>query len=430
MFPEVYHVKKVHKKAPIEVSVPGSKSITNRALLIAALASGKSELKGILLSDDSRYFLKALLDLGFEVETDEERCTATVTGLGGSVPKSTGKTVYVGSAGTAARFLSAYLGLSKGRFRLDSSEQMKKRPMKELLVALEELGAEISYAEEEYHFPFEIGCNKWKTHEVTIDVDKSSQFLSALLIVSVLSDEDFTIHVAGSHGMAYVEMTVRMMEQFGVRVERPDAQTFIIPAGQHYRAMEYGIEPDLSAACYFYAMSPVLGVTAKVRDVHMGCMQGDVQFLEVLRDMGCSLTDEPDGVLVLPPADGVIKGGTWNLSGFSDQALTLAAIAPFADSPVTIANVGHIRMQECDRIHAIQKNLSAMGISCTEQEGTITIEPGTPHSTSIETFDDHRVAMAFSIPGLVTEGIEIQNPSCCRKTFERYFEVLETAVYA
>jgi 3-phosphoshikimate 1-carboxyvinyltransferase len=159
-------------------------------------------------------------------------------------------------------------------------------------------------------------------------------------------------------------------------------------------------------------------------------MQGDVQFLDVLRDMGCSLTDEPDGVLVLPPADGVIKGGTWNLSGFSDQALTLAAIAPFADSPVTIANVGHIRMQECDRIHAIQKNLSAMGISCTEQDGTITIEPGTPHGASIETYDDHRVAMAFSIPGLVTEGIEIQNPSCCRKTFERYFEVLEAALYA
>jgi 3-phosphoshikimate 1-carboxyvinyltransferase len=439
---EVYKVKRVQNPHPVEVSVPGSKSITNRALLIAALAEGKSVLNGVLFYDDSRHFLQALIDLGFEVEIEEADCTVTVTGCGGAIPSCKEKMggsgsakgaadqkIYVGSAGTAARFLSAYLGLSKGRFWIDSSEQMKKRPMEELLVALEELGAVIEYKEVPFHFPFVIGCKAWAKHEVTIDVDKSSQFLSALLIVSVLSDADFTIHVAGSHGMAYVEMTVRMMEQFGVQVIRPDAATFVIPAGQHYRSMDYVIEPDLSAACYFYAMSPILKVPVKVQNVHMECMQGDIRFLNVLEDMGCCMTEERDGVRVFPPEDGVLKGGAWDLSGFSDQTLTLAAIAPFADSAVTIAHVGHIRMQECDRIQAILHNLDAIGISCREADGTITIEPGTPHGALIETYEDHRVAMAFTIPGLAVDGIEIENPSCCRKTFERYFEVLEDVLY-
>jgi 3-phosphoshikimate 1-carboxyvinyltransferase len=436
MLPEEYNVITVKNPRPVEVSVPGSKSITNRALLLAAMADGKSVLEGVLFSDDSRYFLQALIDLGFEVDVDEAHCTVTVTGCGGKVPHISNseepsvREIYVGSAGTAARFLTAYLGLSKGRFLLRSSDQMKKRPMKELLAALEALGAVIAYKEEPYHFPFEIGCTAWKTHETTVDVEKSSQFLSALLIVSVLSAEDFTIHVAGSHGMAYVEMTVQMMEQFGVRVLRPDAHTFVVPAGQHYHALEYPVEPDVSAACYFYAMSPLLNVPAMVRGVHRDCMQGDIRFLEVLEDMGCSVTDTADGVKVLPPPDGVVKGGVWDLSGFSDQTLTLASIAPFADAPVTISHVGHIRMQECDRIHAILHNLRAMGISCIEEDGAIFIEPGKPQAAVIETYEDHRVAMAFTLPGLVSEGIVIKNPACCRKTFERYFDVLEEVLYS
>lgn len=431
MLPEIYHVKKVNHPRPIEVSVPGSKSITNRALLIAALADGISTLKGVLFSDDSRHFLQALIDLGFEVTIDEAACEVTVVGCGGIVPCSVAADagqshrIYVGSAGTAARFLTAYLGLSKGTFLMDASEQMKKRPMKELLFALSELGSAISYEEEAYHFPYIIGLDNWRTHEVTVDVEKSSQFLSALLIVSVLSDEDFTIHVSGNHGMAYVEMTMKMMRQFGVNVKQLDAHNFLIPAGQHYHSMEYDIEPDLSAACYFYAMSPILHVPAKVKGVHLDCMQGDIQFLSVLEDMGCQIQEKKDGVCVLPP-EGIMKGGEWDLSSFSDQTLTLAAIAPFAAGRVVIKKVGHIRLQECDRIEAILHNLSQMGIACSEEYGTIVIEPGTIHGARMETFEDHRVAMAFSIPGLVQEGVEIVNPSCCRKTFERYFEVLES----
>lgn len=447
MLPEKYEIPVVKKAHSIEVTVPGSKSITNRALLIAALAEGKSVIKGILFSDDSRHFLKALIDLGFMVEIDEDNKMVAIEGCGGKIPKQEAS-IYVGSAGTAARFLTALLGLSNGRYKIDASEQMKKRPMKELLVALSDMGAQIEYLEEEFHFPFMIGCPKWKKQEVVVDVDKSSQFLSALLISSVLSDKKFKIAVTGTHGMAYVDMTVSMMAQFGAVAKKDEEASkkdtysvaYEIDQKASYHSLVYEVEPDLSAACYFYAMSPILGVPAKVRGVKLDCMQGDIAFLDVLKKMGCTVasSDEvenlgidcfskAEGVCVLPPKDG-LKGGCFDLSAFSDQTLTLAAIAPFAKEKVEILKVGHIRLQECDRMEAIRRNLSKMGIDCSVGEDNIVIEPGRVLPCEVETFEDHRVAMAFSIPGLVTEGIVIKNPACCRKTFENYFDVLETNV--
>lgn len=441
-----YKMNIVSNPHPIKVSVPGSKSITNRALLIAALANGKSQLKGVLFSDDSRHFVQALIDLGFTVDVDESKKEIAITGESGQIPcvvrqqkvqtagGEVNADIYVGSAGTAARFLTAFLGLSNGRFRIDASEQMRKRPMKELLVALEELGAEILYENEAYHFPFVIGNSSIRKNEIVIDVDKSSQFLSALLISSVLFTHDFVIRVIGRHGMAYVDMTVQMMKQFGVIVGKKtecgtDTAQFLIEAKEHYVSQDYFIEPDVSAACYFYAMAPVLKVSAVVMGVTGDSLQGDIAFLTVLKDMGCNVTTIDGEIAVLPPEHGNLKGGSWDLSTFSDQALTLAALAPFADGKVQIRNVSHIRLQECDRIHAILSNLGTLGIRAEEQNGTITIWPGRIHGGFMETFEDHRVAMAFSLPGLVVEGVEIENYKCCRKTFENYFEVLEERVY-
>lgn len=424
---QTYTVRQA-KRLPIEVEVPGSKSITNRALLIAALCEGTSVLSGVLFSDDSRHFIQALADLGFPVEADEAHARVTVTGFGGKIPRKDAA-IDVGSAGTAARFLAAYFGLSPGRYQMNSSEQMRRRPMQELLSALESLGAQTEYKEEKYHFPLVIGNPGVTRHEVTVDVDRSSQFLSALLIASVLSDEDFVIHVTGNHGMAYVDMTIAMMAQFGVTVIREGTADFRIPGDAQYRAMEYRIEPDVSAASYFYAMSPVLGVRAHVKHVYGQSLQGDIRFLQVLEQMGCVREETPEGIAILPPPDGKLRGGSFDLSSFSDQALTLAAIACFADSAVTIRGIGHIRYQECDRLQAICKNLEAMGIAAEQQaEDRIVIRPGTPRACRIETYDDHRVAMAFAIPGLVASGIVIENPMCCKKTFENYFEVLEERV--
>lgn len=424
---DTYQVKKIEQPHDIITEVPGSKSITNRALLIAALAEGTSVLHGALFSDDSHHFMQALYDLGFPIHVDEDNKTVTIEGFGGEIPNEEAE-VYVGSAGTAARFLTAFLGLSKGKYRLTASEQMKKRPMKELLVALEEMGSEISYEEEEYCFPFTIGNFQCKKNKITIDVEKSSQFLSALLISLVLLPQNFMIKVSGNHGMSYVSMTMRMMQQFGVGVERTLTGAYRRRHENGYESTEYDIEPDVSAACYFYALAPLLRVKVKVKNVHMDCLQGDIKFLKVLVRMGCKLENEEDGVLMIPPKDKFL-GGSFDLSSFSDQALTLAAIAPFANSKVCMMNIGHIRYQECDRIEAIVKNLAKMGIAAIEQGNNVFILPGTPSACQIETFDDHRVAMAFSLIGTMVEGIEIENPSCTKKTFENYYEVLEESVY-
>jgi len=404
------------------VSVPGSKSITNRALLLAALSDGRCELNGVLFSDDSRHFLNCLVDLGFEVDVCEENRTVVVNGLAGAIPKSEGS-VYVGSAGTAARFIAALLGVSDGVYRLDSSEQMKKRPMRPLLSALSSMGTCIEYHENEGFFPFTLDGRKVFATEITIDIGDSSQFLSALLISSVCFENGLTIHVEGSHGMSYIEMTVKMMEQFGVKVLRPDANTFVVERGQHYHRDSYDIEPDMSAAAYFYSAAAILGVGTVVRGVRKQSLQGDVKLFDVLCDMGCEVAETEDGVMVT--GTGVLRGVDVNMGEFSDQAITVAAVSVFADGDTRITGIGHIRHQESDRIHGIAAELSRMGIEVTEGEDYLVIKPGDPKPALIETYDDHRMAMGFSLVGLRADGIEIYNPLCCRKTFENYFEVLQ-----
>lgn len=417
----------------IIANVPGSKSITNRALLLATLAQGTSTLRGVLFSDDSRHFLKCIQDLGFETTVDEENKIITVTGLGGKVPLKEASQ-YVGSAGTAARFLTAYLGVSQGIYHMDASEQMRKRPMAPLLSSLKELGCEITYENDDQKgfFPFTLKGSGFGKNEITVDIGHSSQFLSALLISSCLSEEDFTVKVQGTHGMSYIEMTCKMMEQFGVLTNHPTSDTFVTAKRQHYHALDYQIEPDVSAACYFYAMAPLLGIPVLVEHVHFDSLQGDVAFLKILEQMGCTLSEQEQGIWVLPPEDS-FHGVTVDMSACSDQAITLAAIAPFADSPTTITGIGHIRFQESDRINAIVTELTGLGIRCeadVHSPGSVTIYPGTPQAGVVKTYDDHRMAMGFSLIGLRTPGIVIDDPKCCRKTFENYFEILEDVISA
>lgn len=426
--PCVFPVKE-HSAAPLRVRVPGSKSITNRALLLAVLADGVSTLHGALFSDDSRHFLQCVSALGFPVKVNEEARRIEVTGLGGRLPQPEAH-LYVGSAGTAARFLTALVGTAEGRFRLDASPQMRRRPMAPLLNTLKELGAEILYEEMEGFFPFTIIGHGFQQHRLAVDISQSSQFLSALLIAAVRSGQDIAIDPIGRHGMSYIAITTKMMEQFGVPVEVPadPAGRFRIPGGRHYQARDYRIEPDVSAACYFYALAPLLGCPVLVEGVHADSMQGDIRFLQLLVQMGCRMAETPEGILLEGPPDGIYQGVTADLSACSDQAITLAALAPFAQTPTTITGIRHIRYQESDRLAAIAAELSRMGISCEEQPDGITIRPGTPKPARIETYDDHRMAMGFSLVGLRAKGIVIDNPGCCRKTFENYFEVLAQAL--
>ena len=424
-----YPVKTQYKKINWHVKVPGSKSMTNRALLMAALADGKTLLKGVLFSDDSRNFLGSLKSLGFAVEADERTKEVTVTGLNGALPVTSGE-IYVGSAGTAARFLTAMLALAEGTFTINASEQMKKRPMKPLFDVLTKMGADITYLEQEGFLPIKIrGIGKTQTNDQTLhimlDISESTQFLSALMLISPMIKQGLHITITSERkDGSYIRITRKMMEQFGAAVEF-DGTNYIMPHGISYKSGTYQIEPDVSAACYFYAAAALTGGRTVVENVTWDCMQGDLKFIKLLEQLGCTIQETASGIEVIGAENGAIKGITVDMKDFSDQTMTLAALAPFAQSPVRIENIGHIRLQESDRIHATATELTRLGIQCEEEESAITIYPGTPKAGVVQTYDDHRIAMAFALIGLRAEGIEIANPMCCKKTFEEYFDVLE-----
>lgn len=423
---ELYEVSPIiqNPKKEIRVTVPGSKSITNRALLLAALSKGKCKVKGILFSDDSRHFLQCLKDLGFEVEISEEKKEATVTGCGGQIPKKEAK-IQVGSAGTAARFLTAMLGMSDGTYEIDASEQMKKRPMDGLFDSLEQLGAKIHYHEKKGFLPVTIQNHGIKAGEVTVDIQKSSQFLSALMISSCKCKEDFMIHIEGSHGMAYIDLTTKMMEQFGGTIKKISDRTYLVPKDMSYEKEEYQVEPDVSAACYFYAMAPLLGRDVLVNHVHLNSTQGDLAFIQLMEQLGCSLEDTSDGIYLKGLNECKYDGVEVDMGAFSDQTMTLAALAPFAQTPTKITGIAHIRYQESNRIQAVKQELTRLGIRVDELEDGLIIYPGKVMPAVIETYEDHRMAMAFTLIGLREKGIKIANPKCCGKTFENYFDIID-----
>lgn len=432
-----YRVKcifgKISSEKLIKVKVPGSKSITNRALLIAALAEGESRLSGALFSNDAKNMISCLNSLGIKTDIDEENETIVVQGCGGRLPvREAG--INVGSAGTAARFITALLAFSGGIYHLDASEQMKKRPMKPLLDALISLGVVISYDEKEGHFPFTLDSREVKGGRISLDTGISSQFLSAVIMTGFLLKNGLRVDISGGReSLPYVDMTVKVMESFGVKVDTVHENglaSYILKEGNGYTAREYNIEPDVSAACYFYAMAEILGCKAQVERVHLDSIQGDIEFVKLLTKMGATLSEENDGIMLQGAENGDYEGLEANLNSFSDQSLTLAAVAAFAKSPVKITGVAHIRLQESDRLLAIKTELARLGIKTEMGEGEITIFPALMDSfeTEIETYEDHRVAMAFALIGLRREGVVIKNPGCSAKTFKDYFKVLERIV--
>ena len=446
-----YKVKK-YLKDDIVAEVPGSKSITNRALLLAAMADGTSRLEGAAFSEDSVHFLNALKELGFTAQADEKKCSVVIEGHGGKIPNKNAK-IYVGSAGTAARFLTAFTAMGDGEYILESSDQMRKRPMLELLEALESLGAEFTWLKDEYTFPMKVkgilygrnsDINSEKKSEmnlngviadkviepkqVDLNIDRSSQFLSALLLVLPIAFDDVTIKMTGTRqARSYVEMTEQMMKQFGhTGIEKLAGDCYRV-RGMKYTALNYNIEPDVSAACYFYALAAATGKRAMVKRMRKDSLQGDMKFIGMLEKMGCEVRWDKgkENNLWLKGPDGKLKGIEVKMSDFSDQALTLAAIAPFADSKVTITGISHIRGQESDRIKVIVDELTKMGISCNELTDGVEIYPGTPKNVEIETYNDHRVAMSFAVTGLAGDGMTILNPECCKKTFAGFFDEID-----
>lgn len=413
------------------VRVPGSKSLTNRALLIAALANGTTRLTNALFSDDSRYFANALKTLGFDVQLDEANHEMTVAGLGGNIPAKQAE-LFIGNAGTAARFLSAFLTLGNGEYILDGDARMRERPIGDLVAALEQLGCDIQPLEKVESGksvcpPIRIFASGLKGGKTKIAGDISSQFLSALLMVAPYAKIPVEIELTTDlNSKPYVDMTITIMKDFGVEVKRDGYQSFMIPLSTfHSPLATFPIESDASAASYFFAAPAICGGTVRVENLSCKSVQGDVNFLDVLVQMGCTIEEADNSILVTRNSS--LRGVDVDMRDIPDTAQTLAAIAPFADSPTRIRGIASARVKETDRIHATCAELARLGVRVEEHEDGMTIYPVEKMRPAIvQTYNDHRMAMAFSLIGLRFDGVTIENPSCVSKTFPNFFEVLET----
>jgi 3-phosphoshikimate 1-carboxyvinyltransferase len=323
------------------------------------------------------------------------------------------------------------LAACKGEYIIDSSEQMKLRPMKPLTDALIRLGCNIEYIEKEGFLPYKINGGNLTGGAISLESEKSSQFTSALLMTGCLHEKDLTIQPTGNEtSKSYIDITLKMMEQFGVRANRTGKGGYVVKTGQSYISREYAIEPDISSACYFYSAAALTGGSVLVKDVYWDSMQGDIKYLDILKKQGCTVNETREGILLKGAVHGIYEGIDVDMNDCSDQAITLAALAPFAASPTVIRNIQHIKYQESNRINAVLTELSKMGIKCGETTDGIIIYPGTPKPASIvETYNDHRIAMAFALIGLRVKDIKIANPSCASKTFENYFDVFERLYY-
>ncbi|HXG23462.1 MAG TPA: 3-phosphoshikimate 1-carboxyvinyltransferase [Chthonomonadales bacterium] len=406
------------------LTLPGSKSITNRALLLAALAEGTSRIENALFSDDTRYMAESLQRLGIDVRANEADAYFEVDGTGGHIPAQEAD-LFIGNAGTAARFLTAFLTLGQGRFRLDGVPRMRARPIGDLLDALVQLGANVHAEFDNGCPPLRIEASRLPGGTARLRADVSSQYLSALLMIAPLTPNGIEITLDGElASRPYVDMTLRMMHDRGVRTERIGYRSFRVPGGQQYHPQLYRVEPDASAASYFFAAAAITGGRVRVEGLGLASIQGDTAFVDILEKMGCTVRKSPDFIEVQGPE--TLRGVDVDMNAISDTVMTLAAIAPFASDPTVIRNVAHIRHKETDRLAALAKELTRLGVEVEESPDGLAIQPMKHlRPAVIETYDDHRMAMSFAITGLRAPGIAIQNPGCVAKTLPDFFQRLE-----
>ncbi|MEA2642046.1 MAG: 3-phosphoshikimate 1-carboxyvinyltransferase [Chloroflexota bacterium] len=406
------------------VTVPGSKSYTNRALLVAAMADGHSVIDGALFSDDTERMADSLRRLGLRVEADAKAARFDVWGSGGAIPTA-GADLFVGNAGTAARFLLAFVALGHGRYRLDGDPRMRLRPQGPLLAGLGQLGVAIAAEERAGCLPVSVQAAGIEGGTVTMDGSQSSQYFSALLMVGPLTRRGMEIHVEGELvSKPYIDLTADVMRTFGATVERDaDYRTLRTSGGQRYQARAYTVEPDASNASYFLAAAALTGGRVRVNHLGRSSVQGDLQVLDAFAQMGCTVARADDHMEVRGPAQ--LRGIAVDANAYADMALTLCALAPFAEGPTEVRNITHVREQECDRIDAAVTELRRLGQEVEEYPDGLRITPRPIQPATIETYDDHRVAMAFALVGLRVPGIAIANPSCTAKTFPEYWDCLD-----
>lgn len=420
--PDPYPVAPLAGPLDATVRLPGSKSLTNRALVCAALAEGTSVLDGALEADDTLAMVDGLRALGVPVEADWAAARLTVTGVAGR-PVSDAAMVDARLSGTTSRFLLPVAGLGEGHRRVDGANRLRERPMAEAIDALRALGAEVHDVGAPGHLPVEVIGGTLAGGEVAVRGDVSSQFLSGLLLVAPALRTGLRVQVVGPLvSQPYVDMTVAVMAAFGATVDRPDERTWVV-APQAYAARRYRIEPDASAASYPWAMAAVVGGRITVEGLGTGSLQGDVAFVDLLERMGCTVDRTDDTTTVT--GTGALQGIDADMAQISDTAQTLAVVAAFAEGPTRVTGIGFIRGKETDRIGAVVAELRRLGIDAAEEADGFVVHPGPMHGGIVETYLDHRMAMAFAVAGLRTEGIRIADPGCVAKTFPRYWALLD-----
>jgi 3-phosphoshikimate 1-carboxyvinyltransferase len=409
-----------------EVTVPGSKSLSNRALLLAALAEGETTLTNLLDSDDIRHMLTALEKLGVTYALNTDKTTCVVKGLGGKFRLSEPTELYLGNAGTAMRPLCAALALSDVTVDLTGEPRMEERPIGDLADALVAVGGEIKYLKNAGYPPLRIIGKSLAAKELEVDGSVSSQFLTALLMAAPLFEGDVSIKIKGDLvSKPYIDITLNVMKQFGVTVENNEYSVFRIKSGQQYRSPgQYMVEGDASSASYFLAAAAIKGGTVKVNGCGTNSVQGDIHFADALEAMGAKVTWHPNAIEVSgAPLSAIDK----DFNAIPDAAMTIAVVALFAKGTTHIRNVYNWRVKETDRLQAMATELKKLGAEVEEGKDFLSITPvNTLRHAEIDTYNDHRIAMCFSLVALSNTAVTINDPDCTAKTFPDYFKRLAT----
>ncbi len=402
------------------VRPPGSKSITNRALVCAALAAGTTRLEGVLDSDDTQVMLGALGALGWNPQHDPLAASVEIEGSAGRIP-SPGADLFVANSGTTVRFLTPVVALGQGTFRLHGTPRMHQRPIGDLIEALAALGVQAQAESPGLCPPVVVAAAGLPGGLARVRGDVSSQFLSGLLLAAPYARQSITLDVSSPLvSQPYVHMTLAVMRAFGVDVATHDLARFAVPRAV-YRGCRYAIEPDASAASYFFAAAAITGGRVTVAGLSRDSLQGDVAFVDVLARMGCRVSYTQNAITV---EGGPLVGITVDMNAISDTVQTLAAVALFAQGPTTVTNVAHIRHKETDRLQALAIELRKLGANVDERSDGLTVHPGPLVGTTVATYDDHRMAMSLALVGLRVSGVQIADPGCTAKTYPGFWDDL------
>ena len=416
---------RIAPRGPLDarVRVPGSKSVTNRALVAAALARGESALSGGLHSDDTRVMVESLGALGcaLDVSGDPWRISG-----GGCRLRAPSAPLFAGNSGTTARFLTAAATLADGPVVIDGSARMRERPIDDLCRALEKLGAPVRVEGAGGCPPVRVAGGGLRGGEATIDARRSSQYVSAVLLAAPCAAADVTLRFEGDALVSrpYVDLTLDVMRAFGAHAVWRGESALHVAAGSPYRGRAYAIEADASSAAYPFCAAAIAGGRVRVEGLDPATHQPDLGILDLLARMGCRVEKGPDWAELRAPADG-LRGIDVDMNALPDAVLALAVVALFAEGPTRIRNVANLRIKESDRLAALETELRRLGATATAGPDWLEIEPGPLHAAAIDTYDDHRMAMAFALAGLRQPGVEIRDPGCVAKTWPDYFAMLE-----